>query len=126
MLHHAILAYPEWPVWGEMVGIEDREFDYHVGERVLSQIADADHPITAGLGDWEMVDEVYEMKGAGAGSEGLIRCESAKSMATLAWTRRYGQSRVFCYQAGHDNEAWGNESFRRVLARGIAWAAGRR
>ena len=24
VLHHAILAYPQWPLWNEIVGIEDR------------------------------------------------------------------------------------------------------
>jgi type 1 glutamine amidotransferase len=39
------------------------------------------------------------------------------------WTRRLGQSRVFCLQSGHDNATFGNPSFRMVLQRGIAWLA---
>jgi len=44
---------------------------------------------------------------------------------TLAWTRRYGQARVFVLASGHGAETYADPNFRAVLGRGIAWAAGR-
>lgn len=125
VLHHALLAYPQWPAWSDMVGVKKRKFDYHIGERVTCHIARPDHPITNGIGDWEMVDELYEMDEAGEGSDILITCDNPKSMPTLAWTRTHGRARVFCYESGHDNRTWENETFRTVLSRGTQWAAGR-
>lgn len=38
-LHHAILAYPQWPVWSEMVDILDRGFDHHPEQTLRVEIA---------------------------------------------------------------------------------------
>ena len=125
VLHHAILGHPNWPVWAEIVGIPDRSFGYHIGETVTTQIACPDHPITCGLAPWTMTDETYSMAGAGDGSQILLTYDHPKSMRTIAWARQYRSSRVFCYQAGHDNDTWQDAHFREALARGIAWAARR-
>ncbi len=125
VLHHAILAYPQWPLWSEIVGIEDRSFGYHIGETVRTEIASPDHPITRGLAAWEMIDETYTMNDAGAGSEILLTTDHPKSMSTLAWTREYRRARVFCYEGGHDTRTFADPNFRTVLARGIQWVARR-
>ncbi len=125
VLHHAILAYREWPVWDEVVGIRGRGFGYAPEQRVQSEVVNAGHPITVGLSSWEMVDETYTTHDAGEGSEILITYDHLKSMRTIAWTRRYREARVFCYQAGHDACAYGDANFQEVLRRGILWSAGR-
>jgi hypothetical protein len=124
VLHHALLAYPEWPVWDEIVGIGERAFGYHIGETLEIDIADGEHPITRGLIPWTMVDETYTMQDAGAGSDILLTVDHPRSMRTIAWTRTYRNSPVFCLQSGHDDETWSNANFRQVLERGILWAAG--
>ncbi len=140
MLHHAILGYPEWPLWRKWVGVPDPKFEsYHFDETVRSEIAVADHPITAGLAAWEMTDETYVAAGPGGHSHVLITTDHPKSMRAIAWTREPGGvpergerrsghpsgRRVFCYQSGHDSKTWQEASFRQVLRRGILWAAGR-
>ena len=123
VLHHALLAFPEWPRWSEVCGIDDRTFGYHMNQRVPVHVADPDHSITAGLADWELPDETYTMPNAEEGSRVLLTTDHARSMRTLAWTRRFGKSRVFCFQSGHDNAAYADAGFRTVLHRGIRWAA---
>ncbi len=125
VLHHAILAYREWPLWDEIVGIKGRGFGYAPDQRVRSEIVNASHPVTTELSSWEMVDETYTTHDAEEGSEILISYDHPKSMHTIAWTRRYRAARVFCYQAGHDASAYGDANFQEVLRRGIWWSAGR-
>ncbi|MFQ6132499.1 MAG: ThuA domain-containing protein [Armatimonadota bacterium] len=125
VLHHAVLAFLEWPFWAELVGIADRKFDFHIGETLTIEVADPDHPITQGLTSWETVDETYVTNEPGEGSEVLLTTDHPKSMRSIGWTRRHGQARVFCLQSGHDNRAYANPSFRTVLSRGIQWLAGR-
>ncbi len=125
MLHHSILAYPNWPIWSDIIGIENRGFGYHIGETVDYHVADSDHPITSGLTDWQMVDESYTMDEPGDDCHVLITADHPKSMKAIAWTRQHRASRVFCYQSGHDNTAYANPNFRHVLAHGIRWCAGR-
>lgn len=124
VLHHALLSYPQWPLWDELTGLTDRSFSFFHGQSVTSRIVAPTHPIVAGLADWTMVDETYTMADPGDGSELLLTYDHPQSMHAIAWTRTFRQARVFCYQAGHDNVTWVEPCFREVLARGIAWAAG--
>ncbi len=125
VLHHALLAYRQWPVWDDLVGIAPRGSGYHFAQTVETQIVDTDHPITRGLQSWTMVDETYTVNDTGADSHLLLTYDHPLSMRTIAWTRRHGNSRVFCYGAGHDNETWPDPNFREVLRRGMLWSAGR-
>jgi uncharacterized protein len=125
LLHHALLAFREWPFWAEMVGIPQRGFGYHPDEQVAVHIADPDHPITRGLEDWEIIDETYTVDEPGPDAHVLLTTDHVPSMRTLAWTRTFKKARVFCYESGHDAKAYENPIFQTVLARGIAWAANR-
>lgn len=121
VLHHALLSYPEWPIWNEIVGIHDRRFGFDIGESIHVQVVDPNHPITRGLSSWTMIDETYKMADAEADSQILLTVDHPKSMRTLGWARRYRKSRVFCLQSGHDPRTWENEHFREVIRRGILW-----
>ena len=125
VLHHALLAYPQWPVWNEIVGIGDRSFGYHHGQSIQVETADRTHPITDGVSSWNMVDETYTMDDADADSEVVLTTRHPNSMKTLAWTRPHQKARVFCFQSGHDHETWQDSGFREILQRGIHWTARR-
>ncbi|MBI5091916.1 MAG: ThuA domain-containing protein [Candidatus Hydrogenedentes bacterium] len=125
VLHHAIVAFPDWPLFDELVGIENRRTDAFTEQSVRVHVSNPDHPITRGLTDWDMVDEVYLMPDAGAANNVLLTTDYPKSMKTLAWTRQYKESRVFCLQSGHDTHTFTNANFREVVSRGIAWCGGR-
>jgi len=125
LLHHAILAFPRWQVWADICGIQDRKFSYHVGQTVRTKIENPHHPITHGLTAWKMVDETYVMNNIEDDSEILLITDHPKSMRTLAWTRQYKNARVFCYQSGHDDQAYSDPNFRMVVSRGIQWLARR-
>lgn len=127
VLHHALLAYPQWKHWSDLVGIADRKFGYHVGQELKVHVADACYPVTRGMQDWDMVDETYTMAEPREqdGNRILLTVDHPRSMKAVAWTRTFGQSRVFCLQSGHDAQTFANTAFRQALARGIRWAAGR-
>ncbi len=123
VLHHGLIAFRDWGLWSEIVGIRDRSSTPLPDQRVRLQIADARHPITVGINSWEMIDEVYTAGEPDPGSRVLIRTDHRRSMESIAWVRNYKASRVFCFQSGHDEAAYSNVSFREVLARGIRWCA---
>ncbi len=123
VLHHALLAYPQWPVWSELVGINDRKFGYDHDQTLQIQVTRTEHPITRGLASWTMVDETYSMADAGEGSDILLTVDHPKSMKTIGWARQFKKARVFCLESGHDNTTWVNGSFREILLRGIRWCA---
>ncbi|HOE96963.1 MAG TPA: ThuA domain-containing protein [Candidatus Sumerlaeota bacterium] len=127
VMHHALLSYPEWPGWTDVMGIADRKFGYFHDQQVKVHVEEVEHPITAGIQDWEMIDETYTMADADPadGNTVLLTLDQENSMRTIGWTREHGQARVFCLQSGHDNQTWVDPNFREVLRRGILWAAGR-
>tara|TARA_B100000686_G_scaffold145289_1_gene152743 strand:- start:3246 stop:3971 length:726 start_codon:yes stop_codon:yes gene_type:complete len=126
LLHHALVAFPGWQPWEELSGMRERgsvptAFDQtvHIG------ISDTEHPITATLEPFYIVDETYMIDAADEDSHILLTTDHPQSMKTIAWTRTFGKARVFCYQSGHDNQTWANPGFRAVVGRGIQWLAGR-
>ena len=123
ILHHALLAYPQWQVWTDIMGIANRKFGYDHDQKLHVNVVHAEHPITNGLQSWDMIDETYSMADAGEGSKILLTTDHPKSMKTLGWARQYKKSRVFCCESGHDNQTWADPNFREVLRRGILWCA---
>ena len=125
VLHHALLAYPQWSTWNEIVGIADRHLStYQHDEKLRIQVVDHSHPITKGLADWVMVDETYLMANAAGDNHVLLKTDHQQSMETVAWVRRNKNNRVFCLQSGHDHQTWEDENFKTVLERGIVWSCG--
>lgn len=124
MLHHAILAYPDWPAWDEMVGMKNRVIDkYRHNERIPVALAMPEHPILQSIRPWTIVDETYVLHDPGPDSQVLLTTDHPACMHSLAWTRMYRSARVFCYQSGHDHQAYEDALFRTLLANGILWAA---
>jgi uncharacterized protein len=124
VLHHAILAYPNWPLWDELVGIQNRKFGFYMDQDLSFKVSPSVHPITQDIQDFDMVDESYTMNDASSeDSTILLTVDHPKSMKTIAWTRQYQKSRVFCYESGHDNSAYSNPNFSTILSQGIKWTA---
>lgn len=124
VLHHSLLAFPGWAVWDAIVGMTNRALTaYSHGESIRYHIADARHPICAGLADWTMRDETYLMPDAAGENHILITTDHPQSARTLAWTHLYKQSRVFCLQGGDGQDAWRDAHFRTLLAQGARWCA---
>jgi len=128
LLHHSLVGFMEWPLWSDLVGIEDRTGNKpHFNQTVNVKIEDKDHPITKGLSDWSMNDETYEMASADPekGNRILLTTDHEQSMKTLAWTRTFRKSRVFCCQSGHDYHTFDDPHFRRLMGSALRWLAGR-
>lgn len=126
MLHHAILSYPDWDLWRDMVGLNAETFTgYSHDETMPISVVDETHPITNGMADWQMIDETYVMGDPDEDSHVLLKTSHPECMKTIGWTRQVQKSRVFNLQSGHDNQTWVDENFKTVLLRGIQWAAGR-
>jgi len=128
LIHHALLAYPDWPVWDDIAGMRTRIMrSYHPNELVKVDITEPQHPIVNGMAPWEMVDETYILDGAVMpddipGNRVILTTRNPHSLKPLAWTRQYQQSRVFCFFSGHGVATYANPGFQQVLANGIHWS----
>ena len=124
LLHHSIVAFPGWPTWDRLCGFGQRDFAYHQDQDVSVSIVDPANPITRGLSDFRIEDEVYLMDSPSPSDVvPVLTTDHPLSMRTIAWTHEVGTSRVFCFQLGHGHTSYGHEAFRSILGNGIRWAA---
>ena len=124
-MHHALLAWEDWDYWNQLIGFDNRNFRYKEGLQLKLTATDEKHPIIEGVDTIEITDEGYVLHGEHDGEgQVLLTTEHEDAMKQVAWTRQQGDCRIFCLTLGHDNEAWTNPGFRKILARGLKWSAG--
>jgi type 1 glutamine amidotransferase len=133
-IHGADNSAPDWvPEWRDMlggvfthVGLPDgkvRKGTYAV------KVVNTSHPITKGLNDFELKDELYYNMQMKPDVEPLATTEYGGGTWPVAWTRTFGQSRVFHTPLGHRDFGPGKDDplrdpnlFKLVL-QGIDWVA---
>ena len=88
-------------------------------------IKKADHPITKGLTDFEMDDELYAKLSGDADIEVVASAYSdwSKKVEPIVFVKNYGKGRVVQNVLGHDLRARSSTSFQALLRRGVEWAA---
>jgi hypothetical protein len=137
VLHHALAAFPQWPRWSEIVGIphESRTYPPDIGHVVAQmrfnqtfriEVVDPAHPVTQGLADWDLTGEAWGdlLDDPDPNCHILLQTRHPDMRLTaMAWTRQFGQARVFCLHPGHDAATWDNPQFRTVVERACHWLA---
>jgi hypothetical protein len=136
-LHHNMAAHPSWPEFGKIIGgkffLKDQEFagkaykqsTWDHDQEIDVTVVDREHPITKGLSDFRIHDEVYKGYWTAPGAHVLLKTDHPKNNPELAWVTTYANSRIFYLMLGHDSKAWANPNYKQLVARGIHWAAGR-
>ena len=85
-------------------------------------VAEGGHPITADVQDFEVEDEIY-MSAWFPEIEILATAEWADKSHPLAWTRAYGEGRVFYTALGHGPDTFTRPGMQRLMTQGVRWAA---
>jgi type 1 glutamine amidotransferase len=136
-LHHNLGAHRQWAEYTKIIGgkycfgecqEEGKTFGpsaYQHDQDLKVAVADREHPITRGLADFAIHDEVYNHCYVARDVHVLLTTNHAKNDPKIAWAHEYGKSRVFYFQLGHDSQTWKNAAYPEILARGIRWAAGK-
>lgn len=126
LLHHSIVAFPEWDTWDRLSGFTNRaDFSYHQDQLLEVSVVDGEHPITAGISDFIIEDEAYRMASPDPTMViPILTCGHELSMDIIAWTHTVRDSRVFCMQLGHGKTAYEHQSFRQLLGNAATWVRG--
>ena len=90
-----------------------------------ARIAKTDPPITQGLADFEVDDELYAKLQGDTPITVLVEADSPWSKKTepLVFTIQYGKGRVFHETFGHDAKGLRNPVVQTLIQRGCEWAA---
>ncbi len=121
-LHTATCAVEENQPYLEMVGGRFRSHPPY-GEFAV-QIADRTHPITEGVPDFLITDELY-LTDQLSDFHMLATASHEGQKVAIAWTRAYGAGRVAYISLGHSLESFNNPHFFELTRRAVKWAAGR-
>ena len=121
--HHAARCAPD-----ERSG---EQSDNYVRHRVTMTPAAADHPITAGIDDFDLETEQYWVFTDDYNDVLATTTTAVREWAPwrrpvtcpAVWTRRWGAGRVFVATPGHRVEVLEQPQVRTIVERGLLWAA---
>lgn len=103
-----------------------RKGDYTV------KIVDANDPVGKGISEFPLKDELYYHLQMSPGVKPLAVVDFEGAAWPVAWTRKFGEGRVFHTVFGHrdfglnKDDPLRNPGFNRLIVQGIDWAAGKR
>ena len=135
-LHHALVSYQEWDEFMRLLGgryylntyqingVELPASGYQHDEKLRIAIADRTHPVTEGVGDFEILDEVYSGYRVLDGVHVLLTTDHPMSSPVVGWANHRGSSRIVYLQPGHDRLAYENPNYRQLVANAIRWVSG--
>ncbi len=135
VVHHAIVAFPGWDEYRAIVGahyylaktningVEKPRSAFKHGMHFTIHVADPDHPVTRGVKDYEIHDEVYKWFDVYDDCHPLLTTDEPESNKIIGWSKTYGNARVVYMQSGHDHFAYENPNFQQILRQAIHWTA---
>jgi hypothetical protein len=122
--HSSLTAFPDWPRWEEIAGGRwVYDVTYHPDAGPGTALVAPPHPITAGLSDFDIVDERYTRLRVDPAAGVLLEHDEAGERHPLAWTHRASRSRVISDALGHDARAYGTGRLT-LLDRELDWLLG--
>jgi len=137
-LHHCLGSYQKWDQYANIIGgkyhlekwvdngVEKPASTYKHGVDFRVKVADARHPVTRGVSDFDIHDETYGGYEVKPGVRVLLTTTEPSNSPTIAWVKTNENARVVYLQLGHDHLAWDNPNYRQLLAQAIRWVARRR
>ena len=133
VLHHALLDYPDWPWWAEeVVGGRYRlkregsiPSSTVKNDQRMSIKPESDHPITEGIGPFQVVDETYKGMYFSPRLRPLLGTDNPHSDPIVAWIGPSTTSRVVAIQLGHGPSIFHLPAYRTLVHNAILWSAGR-
>lgn len=119
-LHNAQGLYPPDGLYYELFG---GDYGGHPEPYVFTiRVEDRDHPVTAGVEDFEIFDEQHTVKYYLDREHLLLRSMARDNLSAPAgWWREMGKGR-FCYLApGHTPDALGHPMMQRLMRNAARW-----
>ena len=112
----------------ELVGDATDNFVRHTIDIVPEQ---ADHPIVAGISDFELTTEQYWVLSDEYNDVLATTTLAARDFdpwhrpvtCPAVWTRQWGQGRIFVSTPGHELAVVDDPNVRTIIERGILWAS---
>lgn len=127
-LHGATAGFVNQPAYLAMLGARFRRHDPL--KHFTIHFVDRDHPISAGLDDYEHDDELYELTADVVNRDNVVPLSGVRVLAEadghpMVYVKTCGAGRVAYLASGHDRRALSCPTYRTLFTRAVAWAARR-
>ena len=136
-VHSATDTFYTWPDYLDLIGGYFNGHPWH--QAVTIEVVDPGDPLVAFLGNsLQFEDEIYQISDFDyRGSRVLLSLDQSSIDLgkpgvhqrfygwPLAWTRSYGQGRVFYMALGHEASVWRDTRYQRILTNAIHWSTRR-
>lgn len=120
-LHSAADSFRDSPEYLDLLGGVFRNHPSHQTFHI--EVADKNHPITKGISDFDIYDELYILFHDSKYNHLLLFCVWENERQPVAWTRKHGDGRVFYLSLGHTKEALTHPTFQEMFLRGLLWVS---
>ena len=125
--HLASASFPKWDEFGRLCGRKWVMGTSGHGPRSVFKvnIVNKNHPITQGIDDFRIFDELYAKLQGDSDIDVLVSTHSdwSKQTEPLVFSRSYGKGRCVHNALGHDFKAIKNPSMQQIVRRAVEWAA---
>jgi len=132
--HSATDTFYEWADYGALIGGYFDGHPWHQSVRI--NVTDPSDDLVSFLGrSFDIKDEIYQIRDFDEQGSHVLLNLDAKSVDLsregvhqrsygwpLAWTRSYGQGRVFYTALGHEQAVWRDARYQRLLLNAIGWS----
>ncbi len=113
-----------WWIGGRAVNLLGGHANWHPpGLSFTVHIEEAEHPVTQGIEDFEVEDEIY-ISAYDPYLHILASAEWHGRTHPMAWVKSYGGGRVFYTTLGHGPGTFGRPAMQRLVEQGVRWAGG--
>lgn len=111
-----------WWIGGKAVDLIGGHANWHPpGLTFTVNVSDKSHPITQGLDDFEVEDEIY-MSAWDPNIHILATADWSDKKHPMAWVKPYGKGRVFYTTLGHGPGTFERLTIQQFITQGVRWA----
>ncbi|WP_246150197.1 ThuA domain-containing protein [Agromyces intestinalis] len=121
-VHAAAASLRDYPAFDLALGgrwVDGRSWHPELGLAHVHLVGD--HPVRAGLLDFDVVDERYSGLRLHDVIEPIAEHEEQGIRHPLVWAREFGESRLVYDALGHDVRSYDSGPHRELLAQAIGW-----
>ncbi|MGD0227872.1 MAG: ThuA domain-containing protein [Terriglobia bacterium] len=132
-VHSATDTLYEWGVYNKIVGGYFNEHPWH--QLVMVDVVDPNSKLVSALGkSFQITDEIYQIADFQADNSHVLLALDPTSVDLgksgvhrryygwpIAWTRTFGNGRVYYNSLGHEEAVWTDPRYQDMLLKGIKW-----
>ncbi len=129
-LHHSLCSYQDWDEYKTIVGgkyYEEKNTpqtsNYQHDVKFTVKIVKQKHPVTKGIKDFEIPDEVYGNFEVLPDVIPILNTDNPQSSPVIGWTHTKEKSRIVYIQPGHDKNAWLNPNYQQIIRQAIEYVS---